>query len=79
MAEPITAEHMAALLDDWAVQSDPFFGHMQTDFGLSGAQRDEPVVKAAATFASFRFVGSGRPSSAGSIVLIIGDAWERLK
>ena len=79
VAEPITAEDMAALLDDWAAQSDPSVGNMRTDFGLSEVQRAEPVVKAGIAFADFRFTGSRRPLSAGSIALPVGDAWGRLK
>ena len=80
MAEVITAEHMAALLDDWAAQSDPFVGNMQTDFGLSEAQRTDPVVKAAATFANFRFEVSLAPQSpAGPFLMAMQDSWQTLQ
>ncbi len=74
MSEQIDTERMATLLDDWAAKSDQFNWDTRVDFGITEAQRDEPVGRAVAMFANFRFVGSTRPSSAGPIVAVFGAA-----
>ena len=79
MSGPTTTERMAALLDDWASESDPFMGSSRLDFGLTDAQREEPIVKAAAAFATFRFGGLRPQSPAAPFVVMFGDAWQTLQ
>ncbi len=79
MAEIIGAREMARLLDEWVSDKHPFNPGFSPSFGLSDEQRREPVVKTAATFAGFAFMGHGdQAASVGPFILMLGEASELL-
>lgn len=75
MAETVDTREMARLLDEWAADQNPFNLGFTPSFGLSDEQRREPIVMAAATFASFAFKGDGdNEAYAGPFVPMFGEA-----
>ena len=79
MAETIDAREMARLLDEWVADQHPFNPGFEPSFGLSDEQRLEPLVKAAATFATFAFLGDrDNESFVGPFVPMFGDGPELL-
>lgn len=75
MTETVDAREMARLLDEWAADGNPFNPGFTPSFGLSDEQRREPIVMAAATFASFAFMGDGdNEAYAGPFVPTFGEA-----
>ena len=79
MTETVDTREMARLLDEWADAPNPFVPDFQPSFGLSDEQRREPLVQAAAEFASFAFKGDGdKEAYAGPFVPMFGEAPARL-
>lgn len=75
MTETVDTREMARLLDEWAANGNPFNLGFTPSFGLSDEQRREPIVMAAATFASFAFKGDGdNEAYAGPFVPMFGEA-----
>lgn len=79
MSETINAQQMALLLDEWVADQHPFNPGFAPSFGLSDEQRLEPLVKAAATFAGFAFMGDrDNESYVGPFVPVFDDGPELL-
>lgn len=75
MTETIDTREMARRLDEWVADEHPFNAGFTPSFGLSDEQRREPIVMAAATFASFAFMGDGdKEAYAGPFVPMFGEA-----
>lgn len=75
MTETVDTREMARLLDEWVADEHPFNPGFTPSFGLSDEQRCEPIVKAAATFAAFAFMGDGEKEAfAGPFVPMFGEA-----
>ena len=80
MTEPIDAREMARLLDEWVADQHPFNPGFTPSFGLSNKQRLEPLVKAAATFVAFAFMGErDNESYVGPFVPMFDDGPELLE
>ena len=80
MAESISAQEMARLLDEWVADQHPFNPVFPPSFELSNEQRGEPVAKAALAFTAFTFPGPGnKAASFGPFGAVFDEAQDLLR